>query len=104
MSELIAATTVDAGGYRLPEATTLQHATKLAIVEDKPILMDYWTASLDKSALIGVKSDNEKLLVKSEEEYTSPIGKVFKVETDFIIMTENSLYCVCAAIPTKRIS
>jgi len=30
-------------GYRLPEATTLQHAVKLSIVEDKPIMMDYWT-------------------------------------------------------------
>lgn len=99
-----AATTVDAGGYRLPESTTLQHATKLAIVEDKPILMDYWTASLDKSALIGVKSDNEKLLVKSEEEYTSPIAKIFKVGKEYIVMTENSIYIVDLAIPTKRIS
>ena len=57
MSEL-AATTTDAKGYRLPDAVTLQHAAKLAIVEDKPILMDYWTASLEKTALLGVKSDN----------------------------------------------
>jgi hypothetical protein len=96
--------TVDAGGYRLPDATTLQHAIKLAIVEDKPVLMDYWTASLDKSALIGVKSDNEKLLVKSEEEYTSPIAKIFKVGKEYIVMTENSIYIVDLAIPTKRIS
>ena len=91
-------------GYRLPEATTLQHAIKLSIVEDKPILMDYWTASLDKSALIGVKSDNEKLLVKTIEEYTSPIAKIFKVGLEFIVMTENSIYIVDVAIPTKRIS
>jgi hypothetical protein len=108
MSELAATsttTTVDGGGgYRLPDATTLQHAIKLAIVEDKPVLMDYWTASLDKSALIGVKSDNEKLLVKSEEEYTSPIAKIFKVGKEYIVMTENSIYIVDLAIPTKRIS
>jgi len=110
MSELTASAsasttpTVDAGGYRLPDATTLQHAIKLAIVEDKPVLMDYWTASLDKSALIGVKTDNEKLLVKSEEEYTSPIAKIFKVGKEYIVMTENSIYIVDLAIPTKRIS
>lgn len=109
MSELTATAstptpTVDGGGYRLPDATTLQHAIKLAIVEDKPVLMDYWTASLDKSALIGVKSDNEKLLVKSEEEYTSPIAKIFKVGKEYIVMTENSIYIVDLAIPTKRIS
>jgi hypothetical protein len=91
-------------GYRLPEHTTMQHATKLAIVEDKPILMDYWTFSLDKQVLIGVKDNQEKLLVKSEEEYTSPISKIYKVGTEYIIMTENSIYIVDVAIPTKRIS
>ena len=34
------------GNYRLPENTTLQHVTKLSIVEDKPIMMDYWTSSI----------------------------------------------------------
>lgn len=102
MSALVT-TTADAG-YRLPETKTLLHAAKLAIVEDKPILMDYWTSSIEKTALIGVKEDNEKLLVKSEEEYTSPISKIFKVEKEYIIMTENSIYLVDVSIPTKRIS
>jgi hypothetical protein len=102
MSALVT-TTTDAG-YRLPETKTLLHAAKLAIVEDKPILMDYWTSSIEKTALIGVKEDNEKLLVKSEEEYTSPISKIFKVEKEYIIMTENSIYLVDVSIPTKRIS
>ena len=44
-----------AGNYRLPENTTLQHVTKLSIVEDKPIMMDYWTSSIEKESLIGVK-------------------------------------------------
>jgi hypothetical protein len=91
-------------GYRLPENTTLQHATKLAIVEDKPIMLDYWTNSLDKTVLIGVKDNKEKLLVKSEEEYTSPIAKIFKVGKEYIIMTENSIYIVDVEIPTKRIT
>ena len=91
-------------GYRLPENTTLQHAAKLAIVEDKPIMLDYWTNSLDKSVLIGVKDNKEKLLVKSEEEYTSPIAKIFKVGKEYIVMKENSIYIVDFEIPTKRIS
>jgi hypothetical protein len=103
MSSIVAVSTTD-NGYRLPEVGTLLHAMKLAIVEDKPVLMDYWTGSLDKTALIGVKEDNEKLLVKSEEEYTSPIAKIFKVGKEYIIMTENSIYLVDLAIPTKRIS
>jgi len=91
-------------GYRLPETVTLQHAVKLSIVEDKPIMMDYWTNSLNKTVVIGVKVNKEKLLVKSEEEYTSPIAKIYKVGTEFIIVTENSIYIVDVAIPTKRIS
>lgn len=90
--------------YRLPDNTTLQHATKLAIVEDKPILFDYWTNSLEKKVLIGVKDNKEKLLVKSEEEYTSPIVKIFKTGQEYIIMTENSIYIVDVGIPTKRIT
>ena len=42
-----------ASKYTLPSSTVLTHASKLAIVEDKPIMMDYWTESLDKTALIG---------------------------------------------------
>ena len=91
-------------GYRLPENTTLQHAIKLSIVEDKPIMMDYWTNSLEKTVLIGVKDDKEKLLVKNEEEYTSPIPKIYKVGKEYIVMTENSIYIVDVEIPTKRIS
>ena len=90
--------------YRLPHQTTLQHCAKLSIVEDKPIMFDYWTGSLDKDVLIGVRDSGEKLLVKSEDEYTSPIGKIYKVESEYIIITENSIYMICAQVDTKRIS
>ena len=90
--------------YRLPSNTCLQHAWKLAIVEDKDVKSDYWTASLDKEVIIGVKATQEKLLVKSEDEYTSPISKIYKVEGEYIIVTENSIYIVSADIPTRKIS
>lgn len=90
--------------YRLPSDTSLQHACKLAIVEDKPIMLDYWTASVDKKALIGVRETQEKLLVKSAEEYTSPIAKFYKSGTEYIIITENSIYLVSSDIPTRKIS
>ena len=90
--------------YRLPHATTLQHCAKLSIVEDKPIMFDYWAGSIDKDVLIGVRESGEKLLVKSEDEYTSPISKIYKVETEYIIITENSIYLVSADIDSSRIS
>ena len=90
--------------YRLPSDVTLKHAAKLSIVEDKPVMFDYWTASLDKKALVGAKENGEKLLVKSEDEYTSQISKFYKSATEFIIITENSIYIVSNDIPTRKIS
>jgi hypothetical protein len=104
MSAMIEATKQDISSYRLPDQKTLQHATKLAVVDDKPIMLDYWNESLDKTVLIGVKENQEKLLVKSEEEYTSPIVKIYKTGNEYIIATENSIYLVDVNIPTKRIS
>jgi len=90
--------------YRLPTDTTLKHAAKISIVDDKPIMMDYWTASLDKKALIGARENGEKLLVKSEEEYTSCIAKFYKSGNEYIVITENSIYIVANDIPTRKIS
>jgi hypothetical protein len=90
--------------YRLPSEVTLQNAARLAIVEDKPILLDYWTNSLDKTALIGVRENGEKLLVKSEEEYTSPAAKFYRSGADYIVITENSIYIVSSDIPTRKIT
>ena len=91
--------------YRLPCDITLQNATKLSIVEDKPLMFDYWADSLDKKALIGVREGSgEKLLVKSAEEYTSPIAKFYKSLTEYIVITENSIYVIASDIPTRKIS
>lgn len=90
--------------YKLPGEQTMQHASKISIVEDKPIMFDYWTDSCDKNVIIGVREGGEKLLVKSEDEYTSPIKKIYKVDGEYIIITENSLYIVSSEIPNKRIS
>ena len=91
---------------KLPSENVLKHASKLAISDDKPILLDYWSDSCGEGAcvLIGVKANDEKLLVRSGEEYTSPINKIFKVCEEYIVITENSIYIVSTDIPTKRIS
>lgn len=93
-------------GYTPPTPQVLTAAAKLSIVEDKPIMLDYWLDSFNKESpvLIGVKNDDEKLLVKSAEEYTSPISKIYKAGKEYIIVTENSIYIVNQDIPTKKIS
>ena len=92
-------------GHRLPDIKTLQNAAKLSIVEDKPIILDYWVQSIDKSVMIGIREDGKKMLIKSTEEYTSYIEKVYRIAgKDYIIMTENSIYVVDINIPTRKVS
>lgn len=86
----------------LPPASVLLRAAKIAIDEDRPILLDYWTDSRDKKCCIGVK-DNVKYLVKSESEYTSTIQNLFRLEGCFIVLTENSLYVVSQDVPVRKI-
>ena len=89
---------------QLPPASIWNHIAKISIIDDKPIMLDYWLDSLEKKVLIGIKENDEKLLVKNAEEYTSPISKIFKVCEEYIVITENSIYIVSTEIPTKRIS
>ena len=67
-------------------------------------MLDYWTDSCEKNVLVSVRETGEKLLVKSEDEYTSPVSKIFKVEGEYIVVTENSIYLVSADIESSRIS
>ena len=86
----------------LPSAAVLLKVTEVAINEDKPIYFDYYRDSLEKKCCIGVQ-DKTKYLVKSNDEYTSTIQNVYKCETCYIVMTENSLYVVSTEIPVKKI-
>jgi hypothetical protein len=72
--------------------------------QDKAIMMDYYLDTEQGRAFLGEDTDNnEKMLVKSAEEFTSLIQKIYKVQTDFIILTENSIYLVSGKIQKRRI-
>lgn len=89
----------------LPHATTLLHAARLSIQQDKPIQLDYYVESATSKAFIGEDPETkEKMLVKSNEEFTSLIAKIYKVSEDFIIITENSIYVVSGKVQKRRIN
>ena len=79
-------------------------AAKVAIEQDRPIYLDYYTDSVEKKCCIGVQG-NSKFLIKSDTEYTSPIESIMRIKEDktWLVMTENSLYIVSADIPVKKI-
>jgi response regulator of citrate/malate metabolism len=82
---------------------TLRNACNIAIREDKPIMLDYYMNSLNGTAVIGVREGNEKMLVKSADEYTSTISKTFKCGNEYIVQTENSIYIVSSTIPSRKV-
>ena len=89
----------------VPSATVLVQAAKVAVEEDRPIYLDYYADSIAKKCCIGVQSNNTKMLVKSDTEYTSSIEKIMRMKEDnaWIVLTENSLYIVAGDIPVKKI-
>jgi hypothetical protein len=87
-----------------PSIQLLAQAAKLAIQQDKPIQLDYYVDTFNQKAFMGEDQDTkEKMLVKSNDEFTSLIQKVYKVGEEFIIVTENSIYLVSGKIQKRRI-
>jgi len=87
-----------------PSAQVLVHAAKLAMEWDKPILLDYYNDTATGKAFLGEDQETkEKMLIKSNEEFTSLVHKVYKVQEDYIVMTENSIYIASGKIQKRRI-
>jgi hypothetical protein len=88
----------------IPSEKVLLAAAKIAIEQDKPIYFDYYADTANNKAFMGEDSDTkEKLLIKSTEDFTSLVIKVWKVEADYLVMTENSIYIVSGKIQRKRV-
>ena len=87
-----------------PSVHTLIQASKMAMEYDRPIMLDYYSS---KAKIVKTK-EGDTLLYKSNDEYTSPIGKLFKVDksqrgnlSDLIAMSENSIYLVTSEVLQK---
>ena len=89
----------------LPGATTLLQCAKLAMEQDCAIMLDYYRETATGTAFLGEDSETkERILVKSKEEFTSLVKKLYKVGTDLIVATENSLYIVSGKILKRKVS
>jgi hypothetical protein len=95
----------------MPSPVALVQAAKLALAQDKPILLDYFADSHGGKAFMGEDAETkEKMLVKSNDEFTSLIKNVYKIPSgqgdafDYIVMTENSIYIVSGKCAKRRIN
>ena len=101
----VTGSTVGAVTDALPPAQTMLQAAKLAIEQDRAIMMDYYRQTGAGTAFLGEDADTkERILVKSKDEFTSLIKKLYKVGDDFIILTENSLYIVSGKIQKRKVN
>lgn len=88
----------------VPSDAVWPHVRRLAIQQDKPILLDYYVESATGKAFMGEDQETkERMLVKSSDEFTSLIQKLYKVGDDFIIITENSIYIVSGKVQKRKI-
>lgn len=88
-----------------PSSQTLIQAAKIALEKDCPIMLDYYRQTAGGTAFLGEDPDSkERVLVKSKDEFTSLIKKLYKVGDDFIILTENSLYVVSGKIQKRKVN
>ena len=91
-------------GSPTPSMQALVQAAKIAIEQDKPIMLDYFVGTATEKAFMGEDQETkEKMLIKSNEEFTSPVQKIYKLQDEYIILTENSLYIVSGKIQKRRI-
>lgn len=88
-----------------PSPQTLVQAAKIAIEQDRAIMLDYYRQTAGGVAFLGEDPETkERVLVKSKDEFTSLIKKLYKVGDDFIILTENSLYVVSGKIQKRKVN
>lgn len=92
----------------LPHPEVLVQAARLAQQLDRPIQLDYYADTSMKKAVIGEDQDTkDKILIKSNDEYTSLIQKIYKVgpkgAEDYLVLTENSIYIASSKVEKRKI-
>jgi hypothetical protein len=84
----------------IPSSETLQQACKLSIKLQKAIDFYFYVDSLKGSICIATNED-DKIIYKNNEEHTSPIQNTYKVNAEYLVVTENTIYVISAKTKIK---
>ena len=84
----------------LPSDKTMQQAVKLSIKLSKPICFYFYVDSL-KSRVCIASDGEDRIVYKSDEEHTSPILSTYKVNSEYIVVTENTIYILSSGTPIR---
>ena len=77
----------------VPSAKTLSQAARLSITISKPICFYFYLDSCKDSIKI-CANENDKIIFKTMDEHTSSISNIYKVENEYLIVTENTIYII----------
>ena len=77
----------------LPSTNTLSQAAKLSIKISKPICFYFYLDSCKDNIKI-CTNETDKVIFKSLDEHTSSISNIYKVENEYLIVTENTIYII----------
>ena len=75
----------------LPSPGVLLRAAELALTNEQPIYLDYFSDSVSKTCCIGVRDDNSKNLVKTDSEYGRNIKKHTEIYVNIQKLMEQKL-------------
>ena len=84
----------------IPCPDTLTQACKLSIKLLKPTCYYFYVDSLKGNVCIA-SNDDDKIIYKNNEEHTSPIQNTYKVNNEFLVVTENTIYVISAKTRIK---
>jgi|TARA_B110000879_G_C11076616_1_gene473006 hypothetical protein len=79
----------------VPGAKTLTQAARLSITISKPMCFYFYQDSCNDNIKI-CANDTDKIIFKSMDEHTSSISNIYKVDTEYLIVTENTIYIISA--------
>ena len=84
----------------IPAPDTLQQACKLSIKLQKPMCFYFYVDSLKGNICIA-SNDDEKIIFKTNDEHTSTIQNTYKVNDEYLVVTENTIYVISAKTQIK---
>jgi len=84
----------------IPCAETLQQACKLSIKLQKAIDFYFYVHSLKGNICIA-SNDDDKIIYKNNDEHTSPIQNTYKVNDEYLVVTENTIYVISSKTEIK---
>ena len=80
----------------IPCSDTLIQACTLSIKLQKPTCFYFYVDSL-KGAICIASNEDDKIIYKSNDEHTSPIQNTYKVNNEYLVVTENTIYVISAS-------